>query len=119
MEKKLHPWAGRICDTYKAFAINGIPGRTLRLKRGRTYKFQIMVDLKVDSEQPFYLTEDPAGGMKGDMCEANHDPVEILGTSKPVKQGVYLVKITDKFPKHSYYQSRASKFLGGRIVVKG
>ena len=118
VEKKLHPHAGRICDTDKAFAINGVHGKTLVLRRGHTYDFHVNVDLKVDSPQPFYFTKDPAGGLMGDMCEGTHDPVEIPGTMKPVSSGIYRLKVDEKFPKLAYYQSRNCKFLGGPVIVE-
>lgn len=116
-DKKSHPLAGRICDTDKAFAINGVHGKNIHVRRGQTYKFQVNVDLKSNHPQPFYFTTDPAGGLMGDMCESSYDPAELAGTMKPVASGLYTLKVDDKTPKHFYYQSRNCKFLGGHVFV--
>lgn len=118
VEKKSHPHAGRICDTDKAFAIDGMLGKDLHVTRGKTYKFVIQGDNKAHP-QPFYLTHDPAGGLAGDMCESNYDPVPLAGTFKPTHQGEVVFVVPHDFPQFSYYQSKESKFLGGRIICHG
>lgn len=89
----------------------------MHLKRGKAYRFHVNVNPEVDYAQRFYFTADPAGGVKGDACEAGYDPVKLPGTPEPAANGVMTLDVGKDLPKLFYYQSRDAKFCGGIVMV--
>jgi hypothetical protein len=109
-----HPWEKRI-NSEVCFAVNGVRGKTLFLRRGNTYYFEIKQ--KSDNKngaQHLYFTTDPMGGGKSGA----YDPTPMEGSPEPTANGVVCYKVTSNTPKLFYYQSRSSPMLGGTIVVK-
>jgi len=119
--EKPHPWEHRITETELCFAINGIRGKTVFLRRGNTYYFEIKQkpDKKGHLSQYMYFTTDPMGGVAGDHSDnPAFDPSPMEGSPDPTANGVVCLKITNKTPKLFYYQSKTYQMLGGPIVVK-
>ena len=115
-DKTGHPWENRIYDTPRSFAINGIKGQTIYLRRGHRYFFTFRPNNNAHS---LFFTTDPAGGRKGDQTSAiEYEPRELQGT--PIPFGEFKTvsfTIPRSFPKIFYYQDKNHKFLGGLIIV--
>lgn len=110
VNKKGHPWENKITDTSMCFAIDGIKGKSLYLKKNMTYYFIYQVSSNSKNVDHFYFTQDPRGG-----------PDDVLYLSKklydtPMFDKICL-KITDNFPTIIYYQSKNHKYIGGSIFI--
>ncbi len=119
--EKPHPWEHRITDTDMCFAVNGVRGKTLFLRRGNTYYFEIKQkpDRNGHLNQYLYFTTDPMGGVAGEHTDnPSYDPAPMDGAPDPTANGVVCYKVTSKTPKLFYYQSKTFQMLGGPIVVK-
>ncbi len=119
--EKPHPWEHRITDTDVCFAVNGIRGKTIFLRRSNTYYFEIKqkADKNGNLNQYLYFTTDPMGGIAGDHSDnPSYDPSPMEGAPDPTANGVICLKVTSKTPKLFYYQSKTYQMLGGPIVVK-
>jgi hypothetical protein len=75
----------------------------LNLIRGHTYYFNVKT-----GNQPFFFTEDPAGG----PCAKR-----LCGTPEAVTCGTVCLRVGRELPKTFYYQSSCNEFLGGLVIV--
>lgn len=118
-DKTGHPWFNRIYDSDRAYAVNGIKGDTIYLRRGRRYFFTYRPSSDLDQQFGLLFTEDPAGGKKGDQtANPEYEPHEIVGIPPAITDfKTVSFEIHPSFPKIAYYQDRYSKFLGGLILV--
>lgn len=123
-DKTGHPWSNRIYDSSEAYAVNGIKGDVIYLRRGHRYFFTYRIS-HVNTEAAsdnrhhgLFFTEDPAGGRKGDQTVADYEPREIPGLPASVHDfKTFSFVVINAFPKICYYQDRYSKFMGGLIIV--
>lgn len=99
-----HPDAGRGPD--RAFALDGIAGREVVLRRGVTYTFRLS---GVPAEAPFWIATDPAG------AEPYATGVEGAPASG---DGVLTFTPGDDTPAVLYYGSAAAPFAGARLFVE-
>ena len=115
-DKTGHPWENRIYDSPRSFAINGIKGQTIYLRRGHRYFFTFRQN---SNAHALFFTMDPAGGKKGDQTSfAEYEPRSLPGTTPPFGEfKTVSFTIPRSFPKIFYYQDKNHKFLGGLIIV--
>ncbi len=100
---KTHPSFG---DGHKmGFAVNGVQGDDIVVKRGDNVTFRVRTDVKHD----FYLSTN----VKGWGAAVYREGVEGQFTY----QGDVTLKVTDKTPDTLYYQCRNHPSMGGRVVV--
>ena len=97
-----HPWY-QLGDEI-GFSIAGTQGKTLRLKRGVPYVFNME-----KSDQQLYFTNNPEGGI-------SKLSGRVSGTPKPFS-GVRHVIFDSKSPDVLYYNSTSSKYAGGVILI--
>ena len=141
-----HPWEHHITESNEAFAINGVKGAVLFLKRGGSYTFTINQpnpNLGETHEHLLFFTADPTGGRRGgkffgDLDPTNYEPrslpnlnatvihntttnnnnITILNTqSFIIADGSITFTITNTFPRIFYYQCKNHQFEGGLIIV--
>lgn len=96
-------------DPGTRYAVDGVEGATLHLKRGRRYRFVLE-----DGVHPLYLTSDPRGGpgVPGTIASNVDDRGLVVG-------GGDLEVITEKNAERGrmYYQSTLRADVGGAIEI--
>jgi hypothetical protein len=91
------------------FAIQGVEGALLEVKRGQSYYFRYESPAPIAVKHPLYFTKSPIGGARG----AGSLP------GFPILKNVpeALVHIPDNAPKNFYYQCTLHNYMGGPIKV--
>lgn len=97
-----HPFYGQGSDV--GYVINGIPGGTLNLERGKTYTFQINAP-----GHPFYFTTSPKGGQGM--------PGSLMNNQKPVAEGTLTFMVRSSLPSSFYYQCAVHDYMGGQVNI--
>lgn len=96
-------------DPATRYAIDGVEGATLHLRRGRRYRFVLE-----DGAHPLYLTSDPQGGpgVPGTIASNVDERGLVVG-------GGDLEVITEKNAERGtmYYQSTLRAGVGGAIEI--
>lgn len=118
-----HPNSERICDSQFVYAIDGVQGKTLRVKRGYKYLFvfeKCEHQLPLGAQYKFLLTKDPAGGGVSISCSPNYTPEPLCNTSSISECEYLYVKIPKdckEWPDVVYYQDFFHSFIGGVIIT--
>jgi tetratricopeptide (TPR) repeat protein len=98
-----HPFYG--VGSRLGFVVDGVPGKTLVVVRGKTYHFKVDTNIQHD----FYLSTNPAGWGAAAYTEG----VE----GQFIYQGVVDFTPTARTPDLLYYACRNHKNMGGPILV--
>ena len=98
-----HPNFGK--GHHLGFMLDNIPGKSVVLKRGETYEF----DVQTDPLHDVYFSTNPLGWGGGTVTEG------IKGQF--TYRGVIAVSPTDKVPEIIYYQCRNHSSMGGKVIV--
>ena len=101
-----HPTAGQ--GGARAFALDGLSGRELVLRRGVTYTFRMA---GVPTDSPFYLTTDPAGGGAAPYVSG----VEGAPASS---DGALTFTPDEDTPPLLYYASATERHAGWRLHIE-
>jgi len=110
VNKRGHPWESKITDTPNCFAIDGVKGKSLYLKKNMEYFFVYQVPNNIKISDQFYFTQDPIGGPKDILYISS----KLYNTTNFDK---ICLRITENFPNILYYQSKNHRFMGGVIFI--
>ena len=97
---KAHPFFGQGLSF--GYVIDGIPGGTLELLEGNTYRFDIDTP-----GHPFYFTTSQVGGPGA--------PGSLMGNQAPVDKGTLIFTVPNGFPSFSFYQCSRHLSMGGEV----
>ncbi len=113
IEKKTdeHPYFGK--GSENGYAVNGTQGKTLLLKRGKKYTFQMK---SVPETHPFYLATDTELGRVGEGEDAYFGD-EVDGQFS-VGTETLVFEPNDETPDTLYYQCGVHPYMGGKIEIK-
>lgn len=98
-----HPNFGK--GHHLGFLLDNVPGKSVVLKRGETYEF----DVQTDPLHDVYFSTNPLGWGGGTVTDG------IKGQF--TYRGVIAVSPTEKTPEIVYYQCRNHSSMGGKVVV--
>lgn len=137
-----HPWEHHITESNEAFAVNGVKGAVLFLKKCGTYTFNINQpnpNLGETHEHLLFFTADPTGGRRGgkfygDLDPPNYEPkslpsinataiinntaISTFNITVPIiADGSITFTINNTFPRIFYYQCKNHQFEGGLIIL--
>ena len=103
-EKTLaHPNFGK--GHHLGFVLDNVPGKTVVLKRGETYEFNVQTDPLHD----VYFSTNSLGSGGGTVTEG------IKGQF--TYRGLIVVSPTEKTPDIAFYQCRNHNSMGGKVVI--
>ncbi len=103
-----HPWFGKgyVGRGHEiAFAVDGVPGRELKLVRGQTYEF----DIRSDPMHDFYLSTSPVGRGRNILVKG------VDGNY--TYEGIVTFRPSADTPDVVFYQCQNHTYMGGTIYI--